>query len=321
MSFTSPTVPLSLDVPLTLSDTSATGGVPAASVQVQNATPFTLTVTVGGLQDVVQAWTAATLPTGGDGVGLIALPTSGPVGSQGELTCVWLLPGEGPPMADGQLTAAAQYAQGLGTTLLSPSTPQVANPVLVVPVPPNVRTVILSILQLTMGPNPITNVLAVGQTSEIPFYNQPPYLNASRIAQSNFLCFIPVVSSVDSEVSISITGGGAGQYAFTVFGDTALIEESSYYNGAAQPTQITVAGLIKDGPFRLLTAALLSAGTGAVVLFPNTTGAGGGSDLVTTSAGQSIATVAPPADYIVPLGSSVWATGAVTQAGITWAYP
>src|ERR1700676_4949830 len=117
MATTSPAQTLSLGVLATFPDPTAQYGAPAAIVQVQNASPFIITVTIDGETHNIQSFTAQTLPTAGSGASMLVLPTTGPAGTQGPLTPVWLTAGDPPPMADGQLTGAAQYAQGLGSQL------------------------------------------------------------------------------------------------------------------------------------------------------------------------------------------------------------
>jgi len=77
----------------------------AASVQLQNATGFLLTVQSSGAPYTIQPYTASTIPTIMGGQTLVVLPTAGTPNQVGSLTAVWLLEGQDPPIPDGSLTS------------------------------------------------------------------------------------------------------------------------------------------------------------------------------------------------------------------------
>jgi hypothetical protein len=130
-------------------------------------------VSAGGELYSIQSWTAQTIPLASDGVNPTVLPISGPSGTQGSMTAVWLLPGQSPPMEDGQLTGAAQYAQGLGQILLEPTTtnyPVTGPPTFTVPVPPTVSSG-----RLTWSPSPATSRGSSTTTRGPISSSAPPY--------------------------------------------------------------------------------------------------------------------------------------------------
>lgn len=113
---------LTIGAVVPLSDPGATSNNPATAVQLQNASPFIISVNSGGTVLTLQPFTSQTVATSGGGQQMSATPIA--AGGSAQLTAVnslivvWLLAGEQAPMPDGPLTAAA-LAFSLGTAGLS----------------------------------------------------------------------------------------------------------------------------------------------------------------------------------------------------------
>ena len=317
MSTTSPAVTPQLSVLSTIPDPTAQYGSPADRVQVQNASPFTLQVSVGGQQFTIQSFTAQTLPTSSTGAGCTIVATSGPTGAQGSITAVWLLAGEGPPMTDGQLTGAAQYAQGLGELLTTFAYVGGAGTNTVdftIPIPPNVRTLLVYV-GTTLG-GVVLNVKIGGPTlggfSPWPLYNARPYLvGQPGITQNDAVVVVPVPGNLSDGIGlkaeVTATGGG---WVGSVYGDTASYDESLFYNGPIQAVSLGAAGTLVNGPCRLLTA-WLSSGTGVSMTL-------GAAIILQNTGATGLATSFPP-NTILPAGQSVAISAGA--GGVTYAYP
>lgn len=318
MSTTSAAVTPTLNVISTIPDPTAKYSTPAAAVQVQNASPFILSVSEGGEVYTLQSFTAQTIPTANGGTSMTVIPTSGPAGTQGSITCVWLQPNEAPPMADGQLTGAAQYAVGLGSTLYSntfsfgagggqgPGNVQLS---------PTTRTLIL--LAVVSGAAP-TLLGVIGATTGYVYRTGAPYL---QISPNSYLACVPVMPLLDPIVTINWQFGTTSAGAFTVEGDTLQYDESVFYNG---PTVVSAATnvnghILATGPCRLISAWVN--GNGAASGGVNV---GGGTVVrVDTAAGETeTMELALPQPFIVPANVQVTAAiaGSVV-AGAATAYP
>ena len=95
---------------------------PAATVQLQNNTGFLLTVQSSGAPYTIQPYTATTIPTILGGQSVIVLPTAATPNQVGQLSAVWLLDGQDPPIPDGPLTGGiANQKVAYGPTTLSGS--------------------------------------------------------------------------------------------------------------------------------------------------------------------------------------------------------
>lgn len=94
---------------------------PAANVQLQNNTGFLLTVQSSGAPYTVQPYTATTIPTIMGGQSIVVVPSATTPNQVGQLSVVWLLDGQNPPIPDGPLTGGianqrvALTASGNGT--------------------------------------------------------------------------------------------------------------------------------------------------------------------------------------------------------------
>ena len=307
---------------VTVQDPQAATGTSSAAVQVQNASPFILTVTAYGQYFTLQEFTAQTIPLTADGSPITLDPSNGPAGTQGQVEVIWLLAGEIPPMSDGQLTGAAQYAIGLGEELMGPTVPVVANPSFFVDLPPTTKTLLLSIIEQGIGPPAITNVLVIGQTTLLPYYNQRPYLSAVTVSEANFLCVIPIPAVADSQVEIIIScaSGVGGPYAYSVFGDTAQYDESVFYNGRPVLASAAATGNLVTTECRLLTASVDAAGSGAAEGAITI----GGVDVIRVDlasvGGATAATLEFPQPYIVQATIAAVSTGGAV-CSVSYAYP
>ena len=261
MATTSAAYTPTLNTLITALDPTAQWGNPANRLQIQNASPFTLEITCNGEQNTIQSFTAQTLTLDGAGTTVTMLPTSGPVGAQGSITAVWLQYQQTPPMADGQLTGAAQYAQGLGSTLFS--TASVASGAAnTVPLPPTTRTVVVSATWLSgvnAGP---PQIIVEGATSEIQYHYDNAYLTSSFVGSTLWVAVVPITSTIDTSLTITVTGTVGENFGLSVYGDTAQYPESVLYNGRASASKATraTAGttVLLNGPARLLTAEVRS---------------------------------------------------------------
>ena len=327
MATTSAAYTPTLNTLITALDPTAQWGNPANRLQIQNASPFTLEITCNGEQNTIQSFTAQTLTLDGAGTTVTMLPTSGPVGAQGSITAVWLQYQQTPPMADGQLTGAAQYAQGLAVPLL-PATPFTASGGLVnvpVPVPPTVRTLIVTTASAP-GALGLQSLTAVGLVTQQQLYAGPPYLPGEVGTAPTSIFVIPIITPIDTGVGLFFSFfAGGWQGTIEVAGDTAQYPESVLYNGQAGAAVAarTVAGTttILNGPARILTAEVHSAAAvnavivwdGAEILHANA-----------TAAQQISSTLTFPPNTLLSHGSSISLTtfGAGAATGtIVSAYP
>jgi len=332
MSTTSPAVIPTLQVFSAVPDPTAQYGSPATNVQIQNASPFIITVTVDGEQFTIQSFTAQTLPCGKTGTTLTILPTNGPAGNQGSITCVWLGNHETAPMGDSQLTGAAQYAQGLGTTVGTFATASVfpgSGPSFNVNLSPITRTLIIKYQwQMATTQLETPRVEVQGVNSTFFYYSAPAYLVTSLLTPPNTTLvatvIVPINALLDPVITVRLRGSSlvnpAGMTA-TAYGDTALFDESTFYNGKFEISTVAqvAAGnyTIINGPKRLLTASLTTAGvTDAFLLL-----VGWGRILESLSAGQTALTF-PPNTLLQKDQTIQLQMGSGTAIGnIGWSYP
>lgn len=321
MATTSRAIPLTLSTLSTIPDPTAEWGSPAKRVQVQNASAFIITCTINGETYNLQSFTAQTLPTAGDGSTLLILPTSGPGGTQGSLTAVWLDASEDPPMADGQLTGAAQYAQGLGTVALPPTNIGTSPANVGVSIPPNARTVIIKV-DAGVGGVPPSFFAIVGTVSGYVYYDSPPYLIENRAAGAGpALVICPVLGVVDPSILIE-TAGFAGPLTISVWTDTAAYDESLFYNGPAQANAAASAGgggpdTLLVGPARLLAASLSSNAASECLMVMN------GTRIMQLDVPTTV-TMNFPDNTILANGQSLLfdpSPAALSSGEIVWAYP
>lgn len=104
----SPPITLVADTPVSVADPLGPSGTPSAALQLQNQTGFTLAVLAAGELLTIQSLTAKTVDLARDGSAITVTPNSPTVDVQlDQLSLVWLLPGESPPMDDGPLSATS----------------------------------------------------------------------------------------------------------------------------------------------------------------------------------------------------------------------
>ena len=325
MATTSAAYTPTLNTLITALDPTAQWGNPANRLQIQNASPFTLEITCNGEQNTIQSFTAQTLTLDGAGTTVTMLPTSGPVGAQGSITAVWLQYQQTPPMADGQLTGAAQYAQGLGSTLF-PTALVASGAANTVPLPPTTRTVVVSATWLSGVVTLAPQIIVEGATSGIQYHINNAYLASSFVGSTLWVAVVPITSTIDTALTITVTGTVGETFVLTVYGDTAQYPESVLYNGRAGAAVAarTVAGIttILNGPARILTAEVHSdaAAVNAVIVWD-------GAEILhanATAAQQISSTLTFPPNTLLSAGSSIslttFGTGAATGTVLS-AYP
>lgn len=189
-----------------------------------------------------------------------------------------------------------------------------------VPIPTGIRTLILSLLPTNIIGG-ISNVQVIGNITGQSYYNQAPYLkgNLSNI----FTCVIPVLSIVDTAVTIIITVATGQTITVTVNGDTQLYGEDVFYNGSIQIASSALLAignaLIASGPFRLLSASLQGTGGGSCNLITN-----GGNTLFRNAINGSSQISWPNKGLIIPISVTINLTQTVagaTAGDVTFAYP
>ena len=109
--------PLVLSSGVLLSVTDPTWTQPCATtVQIQNSSGFLIQASIGGVQYLIQPYTASTVPT--NKTPYLNIMPGQPQGNFGALIAfAWMQPGEMPPMADGPLTQGSTQSLGLLTTM------------------------------------------------------------------------------------------------------------------------------------------------------------------------------------------------------------
>lgn len=193
-------------------------------------------------------------------------------------------------------------------------------------VPTAVRTVIILIDpvdQVTLA----TNIrlrqsliqAPVAIAGQLVLYNQPPYIVTSSNGSS--MTIVPVFALTGSSFfDIAVTGASVGGYDITILGDSALYDESVFYNGVVQTATAVLGAVgsatILNGPARLLTADLAMVGASNGQLFVAGTQA-------SLRANNSYASITWPPNTILPSGKSVTMTagGATLFGSVTFAYP
>ena len=318
MATTSSAYTPTLNTLITALDPTAQWGNPANRLQIQNASPFTLEITCNGEQNTIQSFTAQTLTLDGAGTTVTMLPTSGPAGAQGSITVVWLQYQQTPPMADGQLTGAAQYAQGLAVPLL-PATPFTASGGLVnvyVPVPPTVRTLIVTTASAP-GALGLQSLTAFGQITAQQLYAGPPYLPGEVGTAPTSIVVIPIIAPIDTGVGLVFSFFAAGwQGTIEVAGDTAAYQESLFYNGVPQVAYATAGGVLASGPCRLLSAQVFT-----TTADPASITANGANLLEATGTPNAPTFLTLPQPFIIPRGQQVTLQGLHPVGLVSTAYP
>lgn len=176
-------------------------------------------------------------------------------------------------------SSAQQVQFGLGTLVAGPIANQAAGTQFSAPVPPGTRTLILYGTQLGVGVTAPSNILCQLNTPNgfNQFYNQPPYLFLGQAAAiDTFMCVIPIVpmlatgpqTNPGDNALFTLTGPGvANEFDLWVFADTALYDESVFYNGPLQAASagtgvVGVGTNFLTGPARVLSVSLSNNSTG-----------------------------------------------------------
>jgi hypothetical protein len=132
-------------------------------------------------------------------------------------------------------------------------------------IPPTTRTLVFRISVLS---GTIINLQVVGTTTDILYYNQPPYLPQGPGPSTVYgVCVMEISGVIDSSVNFAVTTSGGASPTVTVFADPSPYPESVFYNGPVQTASLAWNGnhgtnTILTGPARLLTASVFTYTTG-----------------------------------------------------------
>ena len=208
------------------------------------------------------------------------------------------------------LTGAIESSFPAPTLFFSTSLPNGTDSYTITP-PTLARTLLLRIH--TNGVGTVNGPVQVyGATSGILYYNQWPYLRqtATLPPQVSWLCVVPVAGAVDTSFVVTIPSTGGTMFV-VVYSDTALYDESVFYNGPTVIKETVAAGLILNGPFRVLS--LFCQGTAAAQ-------DGGGQTIVSSSTTNPNVGLTFPGGLIIPFNSSLNQSGG-GQVTLVYAYP
>jgi hypothetical protein len=207
-----------------------------ANVQVQNDSQFVLSVLAGGQQFTVQAFTATTLPLADDSAPVQVDPildslaaTDNNIYTATSCLLVWLLQGEGAPMQDGPLTAAAVAAAVTGsinipgklllsqTFTLSPAEPTID-------IPDWCNSFIMVIATSTQP----TVVTVDGATSGLNYYDPWMGFKSATGTISYWTYVVPMLPGIDDalDINFQFAGAAATLYAFASNLDDSVVRYS-----------------------------------------------------------------------------------------------
>jgi hypothetical protein len=128
----------------------------------------------------------------------------------------------------------------------------------------------------------------------------------------------PIIATVDSSVDVTLVAvGGTTSIETTIAGDSALYQESEFYNGIPAPTYRGTAGTFVTGPCRLISASLeegpASIAVGGIQVMSNNSAAG---------SGANPAQMSFPQPNIVPVGTEITLiTSSGAPGSVVTAYP
>lgn len=178
-----------------------------------------------------------------------------------------------------------------------------------VTVPTSVRTLLVDI-QVTTSAT-VSLVTVQGVTTNFLYYNAPPYLQGQvLLTRSGYLVVVPLLGSIDSQVTVSITSSSIANCTLNVYGDAAQYDESIFYNGNSNGGPVVIAhnavgsGTLVSGPVRILSAFCGTATASASAAL----NWGGNLWLVAeqgTTAGGSTTAFTPVVPLILPAGTSI----------------
>ena len=251
----------------------------------------------------------------------VVITATGLTSGQGYL-CVWTGSSDPSdmvaPIWPEPSSSAQQVLLGLGTTiypstLLAPVAGVITLPVLN---PPNsVRTLLVSL----MGTAAVTTLNITGNQSGISYYFRAPYIN--ELGTDTYFVVVPIAGAIDDTFTVTVTT--ATSCTVEVIGDTALYQESIFYNGFAAGAGAArlAAGTstVLNGPARLLTAQVETLGAFSANLLIN------GNQILRVDglAGQNgFDAVAFPPNTILSAGQAMTVTtSGLGGASCTYAYP
>ena len=200
-------------------------------------------------------------------------------------------------------------------------------------VPDSSRTLVLYITALSGGAAP-TNVqigqFTAGSPGGVLFYNGAPYLPSNTFGGWLIIC--PVAACIFPALQVVVTGTDPAGYSVTVIADSALYDESTYYNGQAttasvvQPTSGTYK--LVDGPARIISATLDVDNAEGYMIWTDAAGVNHRMmHIVSASTANPGLTQAFTPNTILPDGASISAVMATAagahaiNASVTYAYP
>jgi hypothetical protein len=304
------------------------------AVQIQNASPYQLTVLALGDVITVPGFFAQTVEMGEQPIVVTPVAASA-TGAASNITFVFLLgvaAGDGitlpdgtqvetPPVVDGSLTAAAiQAASAPPGLVFGPTVVAVVGNAVTESVPISNVTRALYVDVVTGAPSGlILGIEVQGNQSGLVYRSGPYYLNAP--STNGYLAVVPVSGVLDTSVTVSLANVPAGTATLAVYGDSTETPESVFYNGAIEvasgSTATTEPLLLLTGPARLLSATVMStpATTEAILAIE-------GVGAIISYGTPAVAQPFPP-NTILPAGKVVQlVAGAATAiGGVTYAYP
>lgn len=178
----------------TINDPSIWGN-PSTTVQVQNNSGFVITAYTSGAPYTIQPYMASTIPTVED-KSPIRLVTSAGVGNQiGNVTTIWMLDGQSPPMPDGALTSSVAISRNLQPTTTGGSTYLLQS-----------TDVSMTISAWSTSHSGYVALYVNGDTSGLVYFSGlVAYATGAAAATEDNSVSFPVLGSLDASVTITLT--------------------------------------------------------------------------------------------------------------------
>ena len=193
-----------------------------------------------------------------------------------------------------------------------------------VTIPAGIRTLLIFI-QSNPGALTCTGVSVVGATSSMIYYNQPPYLPGNIGTAPSYLVVVPVAPAIDPVVTVVFSFvTAAWQGTIEIGGDSAIYDESVFYNGTAKTIATVAVGAttLLTGPARLLSCY---AGCGAAAGSSSLVRVNGAVAVEAANGAGAFPQNVPltfPDDTILQAGATVTATITTSGVGsVVYAYP
>ena len=172
-----------------------------------------------------------------------------------------------------------------------------------IPMAPTTRTLLIRVSNDAL----VSNLTVTGDQTGVTYYNQIPYLSNSRSVTTKCFAVVPIAALADTTVTVvAHAGGPGGNGSMQVYADTAVYQESEFYNGNTNAAGTGAPGAIVVGPCRLLTAWC----QGCTILLDGSATILGGTDNQMTF----------PENTILAAGHGLSQSGA-GFAGVTYAWP